>query len=125
MSSDFLEQGSHFAEWICASRHTESRKFKMAADKPELSHISGDSCDKIKIPTDIPMFSMMRNLYTAIRTLSDVSRSQKSNMAAAKPEILPIAAGRQDGIEITKVSDFMNMLEQIVLLNQPKLLMRQ
>ena len=87
----------------------------MAVDKPELSHISGDSCDRIKILTAIPMFSVMRNLKTAIRTLCDVSGSQKTNMAAAKPEILHIAAGRRDGIEITTVSDFINTLEQIVL----------
>ena len=118
MSSDFLEQGSHLAERICASWHTGSRKLKMSADKPELSHmrpISGGSCDSIKIPTAIPMFSRMRNSNTAIRTLCIVSVSQKSNMAAAKPEILHIVDGRRDGIEIATASDFINTLEQIVL----------
>ena len=87
MSSDFLEQGSHLAERICASWRTGSRKLKMAVDKPELSHISGGNWDRIKIPTAIPMFSKMTNSNTAIQTLCDVSGRQKSNMAIAKPEI--------------------------------------
>ena len=45
MSSNFLEQGSHLAERICAFWHTGSHKLKMATDKPELSHISDGSCD--------------------------------------------------------------------------------
>ena len=98
LSSDFLEQETHLAERVCASWHTGSRKLKMVADKPELSHISGGSCDGIKTPTATPMFLGMRNSNTAIQTLCDVSGSQKSNIAAAKPEILLIAAGRRDGI---------------------------
>ena len=75
----------------------------MVADKPELSRISGGNCDRIKIPTVIHMFSKMRNLNTAIRTLCNISGSQKSNMVAVKPEIPRITAGRRDGIEITTV----------------------
>ena len=87
MSSDLLEQESHLAERICVSWPTGSRILKMAADKPKLPHISADSWDKIKIPTAIPMFFRIRNSNIAIQTLCDVSGSQKSNMAAAKPEI--------------------------------------
>ena len=116
MFSDFLEQGSHLAKQICVSWHTGSRKLKMAANKSELLHISGGSCDRIKIPTAIPMLLRMRNSNTAVRT----SGSYKSNMAAAKPEIPHIAGGRRYGTENTTYSDFINTLEQIVLQYQPK-----
>ena len=94
MSSDLLEQVSHLGKWKWAIWHTGSRKLKMAADEPELPHISAGSWDRIKIPTAIPMFSEMRNSNIAIQTLCNVSESQKSNMAAARPDIRQILACR-------------------------------
>ena len=60
------------------------------------------------------MFSRMRNSNIALRTLCDVSGSQKSNMAAGKPEIPHISADRWDRIEIATASDLFPTDEQSV-----------
>ena len=69
MSSDLLEQVSHLAEWICAFWPTGSRKLKMAADKPELPHISAGSWDRIKIPTALPVFEDEELKYSNTKTV--------------------------------------------------------
>ena len=83
----------------------QKSELKMAGVKPEIPHISAFRWDRIEIPMAIPMFLRMRNSDVALRTLCDVSGSQKSITAADKPEI-PISAGRLDRIEIATASDY-------------------
>ena len=56
--------------------------------------------DSNEIPTATPMFSGTGNPMTLTWKLSDVTGSQKSKMAADKPEIHHILACRQDSNEI-------------------------
>ena len=71
-----------------------SQKSNMAAAKPEIPHNSDCRLDRIEIPTAIPMFLKMRNSNIAVRTLCNVSGSQKSNLMTAKPEIPHISADK-------------------------------
>ena len=62
----------------------------------------------------MPMFSGMRNSSLALLTLCDVSGSQKSNLAAGKPEIPHISGDREDRIEIATTSNLIPKYEQSV-----------
>src|SRR5664279_4110095 len=50
--------------------------------------ISASIPDTNEIPTATPMFSGSRNSMVITRILPEVTGSQKSNMAAAKPEVI-------------------------------------
>ena len=64
------------------------------------TYISACRLDRNKISTAIAMFSGTRSPMTLPRKLSDVTGSQKSKMAATKPEVTHISACRQDSNEI-------------------------
>ena len=67
---------------------TGSKKSKMAASKTGNTYISACRLDSNAIPKTTQTFSRSSNSMGLLQSLPDTTGSQKSKMAAAKPEIL-------------------------------------
>ena len=82
--------GSNFSLGLSAtlSDETGSQKSKMAAGNNVISRISSNIHDSNEFPTANPTFSGSSISMELLPTLSDVSGSQISKMAACKPEVL-------------------------------------
>ena len=90
--STVIPMFSGFGNTVVISRMmldiNESRKFKMAAGKPEI--LISQLPDEIEnvISKARSRVSELRNSVEPMRILPDVTGSQKFNMAATKPEVL-------------------------------------